>query len=176
MQGNEFAIARRNKTFRGPLAFVIAGVLAAALLIGLGDGGPASAAKASRGFTLTNKSDLPLKLFAVQKVPKFLCVDPGRCVQTFHDIDFEGGRPPDGSVVNPNQSQRFELKYGFSIFGGVQYAANLWYKIQGNNDPDDNVYYTIETYSTSNESYCNINKNSNYTCKAEGTQLTFAKK
>jgi len=173
MQGNDFAIARRNKTFRGPLAFVLAGVLAGVLLIGLGDGGPASAA--SRGFTLDNKSDLPLKLFAVQRVPKFLCVDPGRCVQTFHDIDFEG-RPSDGSVLNPNQSQRFELKYGFSIFGGVQYAANLWYKIQGNNDPDDNVYYTIETYSTSNESYCNMNKNSNYTCKAEGTQLTFAKK
>ena len=90
MQGNEFAIARRNTTFRGPLAFVLAGVLAGVLLIGLGDGGPASAAKASRGFTLTNKSDLPLKLFAVQKVPKFLCVDPGRCVQIFHDIDCAG--------------------------------------------------------------------------------------
>ena len=79
-------------------------------------------------------------------------------------------------MLNPSQSQRLELKYGFSIFGGAQYAANLWYKIQGNNDPDDNVYYTIETYSTSNESYCNINKNSNYTCNAEGTQLTFKKR
>jgi hypothetical protein len=175
MQGNDLAIARRNKTFRGPLAFVIAGVLAGALLIALGDGGPASAAKASRGFTLQNKSDLPLKLFAVQRVPKFLCTNPQVCVQTFHDMDFEG-RPSEGSLVSPNQSHRFELKYGFSIFGGVQYAANLWYKIQGNNDPDDNVYYTIETYSTTNESYCNINKTSKYTCKAEGTQLTFLKR
>ena len=175
MQGNDLAIARRNRTFRGPLAFVIAAVLAGALLIGLGDGGPASAAKASRGFVLQNKSDLPLKVWTVQKVPKFVCVNPGTCAQTFHDIDFEG-RPPDGSVLNPGQSQRWELKYFFNIFGGTQYAANLWYKIQGNNDPDDNVYYEIRTYSTSNDSYCNMNKNSNYTCTAEGTDLTFKKK
>jgi hypothetical protein len=166
----DLAAARRSKTARGALAVVLAGVLAGALLIALGGGGPASAA--SRGFSLDNKSDLSLRLYKVQPVPTFLCVDPGRCVQTHHPIDFEG-RPNEGDVLNPNQSHRFELKYGFSLLGGVQYAANLWYKIQGNNDPDDNVYWTIETYSTSNESSCKINHTSKYDCKAEGTQLTF---
>jgi hypothetical protein len=168
----DLATLRRNKTARGALAVVLAGLLAGALLITLGGGGPAGAAKASRGFVLNNKSDHALKLFAVQRVPKFVCTNPQVCVQTHHAIDFEG-RPREGDVLNPGRSHRFELKYGFSIFGGVQYAANLWYKIQGDNDPNDNVYYTIETYSTSNESFCDINKTSKYECKAEGTQLTF---
>lgn len=90
-------------------------------------------------------------------------------------MDFEG-KPSNGSVVDPNRSQTFELKYGFSLLGGVQYAANLWYKIQGDNDPDNNVYFTIETYSTTNESSCKVNMTSKFTCKAEGTQLTFKNK
>jgi hypothetical protein len=57
-----------------------------------------------------------------------------------------GTRYHDGSVLNPGQSLRWELKYFFYIFGGTQ----------------------IRTYSTSNDSYCNMNKNSNYTCTAEG--------
>jgi hypothetical protein len=166
---SDLATMRRNKTARGVLAVGLAGVLAGALLIAL-EGGPASAA--SRGFKLENKSDLALKLYAVQRVPTFKCVDPSRCVQTHHPMDFEG-RPREGDVLDPGKTHRFELKYGFSLLGGVQYAANLWYKIRGNNDPDDNVYYTIETYSTSNESSCEINHTSKYACKAEGTELTF---
>ena len=167
----DLATMRHNKS-RGAFAVVLACVLAGALLIAL-TSGPASAA--SRGFVLNNNSDHALKLFAVKPVPTFLCVDPSRCVQTTHPIDFEG-RPPDGDVLNPGKSHRFELKYGFSLLGGVQYAANLWYKIQGDNDPDDNVYYTIETYSTSNESSCKINNTSKFTCRAEGLLLTFKNK
>ncbi len=142
-------------------------------MIALGSGGPANAA--SRGFQLENKSSNSLKLIEVQRVPTFVCADPTRCVPTHHPMDFEG-KPSNGSVVDPNRSQRFELKYGFSLLGGVQYAANLWYKIQGDNDPDNNVYFTIETYSTTNESSCKVNKTSKFTCKAEGTQLTFKNK
>jgi hypothetical protein len=168
---HDLATSRRSRS-RGVVAVVLACVLAGGLLIAL-TGGPASAA--SRGFTVNNKSNKSLKLFAVQRVPTFICVNPGACARTTHPMDFEG-RPQEGAVLDPNRSQRFELKYGFSILGGVQYAANLWYKIQGDDDPDDNVYYTIEVYSTTNESYCNINKTSKYECKAEGTQLTFKNK
>ena len=170
----DLATMRRNNTSRLALAIALA-VLAGALLVGVLAGPLLKAGAASRRFTLENKSDLALRLYAVQRVPTFQCVDPARCVKTTHPMDFEG-RPNEGAVLNPNQRHRFELKFGFSLLGGVQYAANLWYKIQGNNDPDDNVYYTIYTYSTSNESSCKINHTSRYACTAEGTQLTFKKK
>jgi hypothetical protein len=120
----DVATVGRGKTARGPMAVVLAG----ALLIALGGGGPASAA--SRGFTLDNKSNVALKLYAVEPVPAFTCVDPGVCHRFEYPIDFEG-RPDEGSVLNPGRSHRFELRYTFDIFGGVQYAANLWYKIHG---------------------------------------------
>lgn len=172
-RGNELTDVRRTRTTQGAFALVLACGLATALVIALGGSEPASAA--SRGFKLENKSGNALKLFAVQPVPTVKCVAPIRCVETNHDMAFEG-RPSDGSVLDPGKIDVFDLKYGFSLFGGVQYAANLWYKIQGDNDPDNNVYFTIETYSTTNESACRINNTSKFTCTAEGTQLTFKRR
>ena len=37
-------------------------------------------------------------------------------------MDFEG-RPENGSPLKPGGTDAWELKYGFSPFGGVQYAA-----------------------------------------------------
>ena len=67
-------------------------------------------------------------------------------------MEFEG-RPKDGSSLQPGKSETWDLKYGFSIFGGVQYAANFSYKVQGT---DAVVDYNIYTYSTSNESSCKV--------------------
>jgi len=47
-------------------------------------------------------------------------------------MDFEG-RPENGSPLKPGGTDAWELKYGFSPFGGVQYAAELWYDIEGTN-------------------------------------------
>ena len=93
MQGNEFAIARRNKTFRGPLAFVIAGVLAGALLIGLGDGGPASAAKASRGFTLTTRATSPSSCLPSRRSPSSCVSTPAAVSRPFMTLTLKGGVP-----------------------------------------------------------------------------------
>lgn len=87
-------------------------------------------------------------------------------------MDFEG-RPADGAVLNPGHTHDWELKYGFSPFGGVQYAANLWYRIVGSSGT---VEYTIETWSTSNESSCRVNGVAHFTCTAAGTKLTFKDK
>jgi hypothetical protein len=65
------------------------------------------------------------------------------------------------------------MKYGFSPFGGVQYAANLWYQISGTNGT---VEFTIETWSTSNESACRVNGTAHFTCTAAGTKLAFKNK
>jgi hypothetical protein len=83
-------------------------------------------------------------------------------------MDFEG-RPANGAVPNAGHTHVWELKYGFSIFGGVQYAANLWYKIAGT---EGTVEYTIETWSTSNESACKVQGTSQFACTAAGTNLT----
>jgi hypothetical protein len=83
-------------------------------------------------------------------------------------MDFEGP-PHNGAVLNAGHTHVWELKYGFSIFGGVQYAANLWYKIAGT---DGTVEYTIETWSTSNESACKVRGTSQFACTAAGTNLT----
>jgi hypothetical protein len=144
------------------------GILAAcAIAAALLTAGPASAA--SRGFTVHNNSREALRLEAVKPVPTFICGDPTRCFRIDYPIDFEG-RPETGSTLEPGKEQRFELKYGFSLLGGVQYAANLWYKI-GNTDR--NVEYTIYTYSTVNESVCAVHPATAGRCTAEGTQLTF---
>ena len=138
-------------------------IMAVALLTA----GPAGAA--SRGFTVHNQSSHALHLEAVKRVPTYVCPNPAVCVPTHHPMAFEG-RPADGSVLNPGHTQRFELKYGFSLLGGVQYAANLWYKI-GNTG--HNVEYTIEVYSTTNESACKVHPATAGRCTAEGTKLTF---
>jgi hypothetical protein len=147
----------------GTAAILLACVLAGALLAA----GPASAA--SRGFTLHNQSGRVLRLEGARRVPTFVCGDISRCVAIHYPMDFEG-RPLDGSLMHPGNTQTWELKYGFSFTGGVQYAANLWYTIEGTND---SVEYTIQTYSTANESACKINGSTQFTCTAEGTKLTF---
>lgn len=154
---------RERRTRLGASGILLACVMAAALLTA----GPANAA--SRGFTVHNNSTHVLHLEAVKAVPTYKCVNPGLCVPTHYPIDFEG-RPATGSVLQPGHTQRFELKYGFSLLGGVQYAANLWYKI-GNTG--HNVEYTIETWSTSNESACKVHPAHAGRCTAEGTKLTF---
>jgi hypothetical protein len=129
--------------------------------------GPASAA--SRGFRLQNKSSVELKLIEAKSVPTYVCNSTVHCVPSHYPMDFEG-RPGDGSVVNPNGSQVWELKYKFGLFGGVGYAAELWYQIVGTSDK---VSYQIETYNTSNESSCKVIGTKNYTCVAGGTDLEF---
>jgi hypothetical protein len=155
----------RDKRSGGLLAIMIGCVLAAALLTA----GPASAA--SRQFKLQNESSHGLVLDAVKPVPTYTCVDLTRCVPTHNPMDFEG-RPP-STLLHPGGTHNWELKYGFSLFGGVQYAANLWYKISGTSGT---VEYTIETWSTTNESSCRVNGAAHFTCTAAGTKLTFKDK
>jgi hypothetical protein len=155
---------RRNKTSRGALAIVLGCVIAGALLTA----GPASAA--SRGFKLRNESTHALRLEAVKRVPTFVCVRPERCYKDHERMDFEG-RPADGTVLGRFETDVWELKYNYSPFlGGVQYAANLWYRIIGT---DDYAEYTIETWTYSNESACKIRGTSKFGCTAEGTKLLF---
>ncbi len=142
-------------------------LLAVVAALGLLSAGPAGAA--SRGFKLKNTSDVDLKLEAAKPVPTVVCGGIGRCVDTKYPMDFEG-RPDNGSVLKPNATHNWELKYGFSPNGGVQYAADLWYEIAGTNAT---VEYKIEVYSTSNESSCKVHGSSKYSCSAGGTSLTF---
>jgi hypothetical protein len=151
------------KSRRSLVAVVLGCALAASMLAA----GTASAA--SRGFKLHNKSSVELKLIEAKAVPSFVCNSHVHCVPSHYPIDFEG-RPGDGSVLKPNGTDTWELKYKFSLFGGTGYAANLWYKIVGTNDE---VTYQIETYNTSNESSCKVIGTQKYTCVAGGTDLEF---
>jgi hypothetical protein len=149
---------------RRSLIAVLLGCVVAASLLATG---PASAA--SRGFKLQNKSSVELKLIEAKSVPTYVCNNFAHCAPSSYPIDFEG-RPGDGSVLRPNGTDTWELKYKFSLFGGVGYAANLWYKIVGT---EDIVTYQIETYNTSNESSCKVIGTKKYTCVAGGTDLEF---
>jgi hypothetical protein len=151
---------------RGVLAMVTGCVLGAVLVTA----GPASAA--SRGFKLHNESNHALTLEAAKPVPAYKCLDLRLCVPTHNPMDFEG-RPANGAVLDPGHTHQWELKYGFSLNGGVQYAADLWYKISGTSGT---VEYTIETWSTSNESACRVHGAAHFTCTAAGTKLTFKDK
>jgi hypothetical protein len=151
------------KTLRRVVAIVSGCVLASALL----SVGTASAA--SRGFKLHNNSSHKLQLETVHRVPAYVCPIPTRCVPTHYPMDFEG-RPANGAIVLPGGTHNWELKYGFSLTGGVQYAANLWYKI-GNNG--GTVEYTIEVFNFANESSCRVTPATAGRCTAEGTKLTF---
>src|SRR5690349_15324733 len=111
----ELVRTHRDNQSRGVLVIVIGCVLAAALLVA----GPASAA--SRGFKLHNESNHGLVLEAAKPVPAYKCLDLRLCVPTHNRMDFEG-RPADGAVLHPGHTHDWELKYGFSPFGGVQYA------------------------------------------------------
>jgi hypothetical protein len=155
--------SRFTKRRSGSLAVLLAVVA----VLGLLSAGTASAA--SRGFKLKNTSDVDLKLEAAKPVPTVVCANAIRCVETKYPMDFEG-RPDNGSVLRPNATHTWELKYGFSPFGGVQYAADLWYDIEGTNAT---VEYKLEVYSTTNESSCKVHGSSKYSCSAGGTNLTF---
>ena len=156
----------RSRRTRGR-AGTAAVLLTVVALLGLLSAGTASAA--SRSFKLHNTSNVALKLEAAKPVPTVLCANVGRCVETKYPMEFEG-RPGNGSEIAPGASDTWELKYGFSPFGGVQYAAELWYDIAGTNA---RVEYRIEVYSTTNESSCKVHGSSKYSCTAAGTKLTF---
>jgi hypothetical protein len=155
--------SRSTKRRAGSIAVLLTVVAA----LGLVSAGPASAA--SRGFRLHNTSKAALTLEAVKPVPTVVCDGIGHCVETKYPMDFEG-RPDVGSEIEPGAWEMFELKYGFSLFGGVQYAADIWYGIEGTNAT---VEYRIEVYSTSNESSCKVHGSAKYSCTAAGTKLTF---
>jgi hypothetical protein len=154
---------RNTKRRAGSVAVLLAVVAA----LGLLSAGPASAA--SRGFRLHNTSKVALKLEAAKPVPTVVCGGIGHCATTHYPMDFEG-RPANGSEIESGAWENWELKYGFSPFGGVQYAADLWYGIEGTNAT---VEYRIEVYSTTNESSCKVHGTSKYSCTAAGTKLTF---
>jgi hypothetical protein len=149
----------------GASALLVTCSVAGALLTA----GPASAA--SRGFKVDNQSTHALRLQGAKAVPSYTCVSFANCVPTHYPIEFEG-RPGDGTVLQPGKTDTWELKYGFNIFGGVQYAANFSYKVQGT---DAIVDYQIYTYSTANESSCKVTPTTVGRCTAEGVKLTFQK-
>ena len=95
----------------------------------------------------------------------FKCV-PGAS----YPLDFSEGRPPDGDVLTPHSTHAWELKYGFDIFGGIQFAANVVYRINGTGAT---VEYQMFVYPTSNDSFCKVIGTTKFTCTAEGRDLTF---
>jgi ABC-type phosphate transport system substrate-binding protein len=157
-------VQSRNTTKRAGTVVVLMAVVAA---LGLLSAGTASAA--SRGFKLHNTSEVALKLQAAKPVPTVICASTAHCATTQYPMDFEG-RPDNGSTLAAGGTHTWELKYGFSPFGGVQYAADLWYDIAGTSAT---VEYKIEVWSTSNESQCTVHGSSKYSCSAAGTKLTF---
>jgi hypothetical protein len=160
--------SRRTVRVRQKLARTgtLATLLMCAVAGGLLTAGPASAA--SRRFTVHNESSQALRLEAAKPVPSYSCVN-FHCVPSYYPMDFEG-RPSNGAMVDPETTQAWELKWSFSLFGGVQYAANVVYRIMGTNAT---VEYEILTYTTSNDSSCKVTGTSSFTCTAEGTKLTF---
>jgi hypothetical protein len=163
------------------LALVLGCVLAGALLTA----GPASAA--SRGFMVRNLSRTPITVAGWRALDHIECIPvlapnpitkiPGFTGQVKcgppvpYPIDFSEGRPSVGDRLVPGARQSWELKYWFSIFGGVQYAAIVVYNI-----PGGVLEYRLRVYSTSNESECKVLGTSSFTCTAEGLNLTFADK
>ena len=157
--------ARSRKTKRrGATAALLLGALAA---LGLLSAGPASAA--SRGFSLHNLSHADLKLESVKPVPTGLCSPNTHCVKPHYPMDFEG-RPDVGSEIEPGAWEIFDLKYGFSPLGGIQYAADIVYGVVGTNAM---VEYKIYVWSTVNTSECKVHGSSKYSCTARDTRLTF---
>lgn len=157
-------VRSRKAMRRGGTVVVL---LAVAAALGLLAAGPASAA--SRGFLLHNLSHVPLKLETVKPVPTGLCTHTSHCVKPHYPMDFEG-RPADGSYIAPSGWDWFELKYGFSPLGGIQYAADLRYEIEGT---DATVEYKIYVWSTANTSECKVHGSSKYSCSATDTRLKF---
>jgi hypothetical protein len=151
----------------GRRILAVAGVTACAVSAGLVTAAPASAA--SRGFTVTNSSSATLRLEGLNRVHHVVC-NGTICVPGVpYPMEFEG-RPNVGSDIAPGGSQRFELKYGFDIFGGIQYAAQLTYKVEKTNAK---LEVWIDTTPTSNNSRCEVVPASAGRCSAGGTSITF---
>lgn len=144
----------------------VAGVSACALSAGLMTAAPASAE--SRGFVVTNNSSATLRLQNVKPVD---CDSYILCPYGNYPFDFEG-RPHIGSEIAPKGSQRFELKYRFSFFHMIQYAAEITYKIEKTHAKVE-VY--IETTPSSNNSRCEVVPASAGRCTAGGTNITFTR-
>ena len=147
----------------------VAGVSACAVSAALLNAAPASAA--SRGFTVTNNSSATLQLEGLNKV--HCTVKAGSaCERGGFPMEFEG-RPDVGSDIAPKGSQRFELKYGFDIGAGAQYAAQLTYKIE-----HTNAKLEIEIWTTAyvNGSTCKVVPASAGTCRvADNTEITYTR-
>jgi hypothetical protein len=158
---------RKLRINDGRRAGIAAALLAMAALVGLLSAGPASAE--SRGFRIHNTSNTALKLEGAKPVPMHVCGNIGICVPSHVPMEFEG-RPSDGSTLPPGATAAWELKYGFSLFGGIQYASDIWYEVPGTST---RVEFEIEVWSYSNESRCKVVGSSKYTCMARGLQLSF---
>ena len=162
-------VARRGRRRRWVLG---GGILAALPLVGTLAGAlltAGSASAASRGFIIRNDSDTAITVVGARAIPTYACFD-FKCVPTFYPIDFSEGRPPDGDVLTPRSTNAWELKYGFDIRGGVQFAANVVYRINGTGAT---VEYTMYVFPTSNDSFCKVIGTTKFTCSAEGRDLTF---
>ena len=81
--------------------------------------------------------------------------------------------PNVGSDIAPGGSQRFELKYYFDPFSvGVQYAAQLTYKVEKTNAK---LEVWIETTPYVNNSRCEVVPASAGRCTAGGLGITFTR-
>jgi hypothetical protein len=157
--------ARLRKTRRwGGTA---AGLLIVIAALGLLSAGPASAA--SRRFIMHNVSHADLKLESVNPVPTGLCSPNTHCVKPYYPMAFEG-RPEVGDEIESSAWEYFELKYGFSPLGGIQYAADIVYGIMGTSAT---VEYKIYVWSTANTSECKVHGSAKYDCTATDTRLKF---
>ena len=164
-------VKKANSSRRARRKFLaVAGVSACAVSAVLLNAAPASAE--SRGFTVTNNSGFTLRLEGLNRV-HCLSTLPRECKGgDGYSMEFEG-RPRVGSDIAPKGSQRFELKYGFSITTGVQYAAQLTYKIE-----HTNAKLEIEIWTTAyrNGSTCKVVPASAGTCRvADNTEITYTR-
>jgi hypothetical protein len=149
----------------------LAGVTACAVSTGLATAAPADAA--SRGFTVTNNSNATLRLEGLNRLHRTVCATPLApvCGNGTYPMEFEG-RPHVGDEIAPQGSQRFELKYGFDIVGGIQYGAQLTYKIENTNAK---LEVWIDTTPTTNNSRCQVVPASAGTCTAGGLGITYTR-
>ena len=101
-----------------------------------------------------------------------LCVGDRCAGGVPYAMEFEG-RPNVGSDIAPGGSQRFELKYYFDPFSvGVQYAAQLTYKVEKTNAK---LEVWIETTPYVNNSRCEVVPASAGRCTAGGLGITFTR-
>ncbi len=143
-----------------------AGATACALSGGLMTAAPASAE--SRGFVVTNNSNLTLRLESVHPVE---CDSYILCPLGNYPFDFEG-KPHGGTELKPGQSQRFELKYRFTFFHMTQYAAEVQYKVEKTNARFSAFIYTTPS---SNNSDCEVVPASAGRCTAGGLDISFTR-